>query len=202
MVTQPFYFYSYQMDSDEVKNYMVECPDTFETKVLRYLLNPDISECIMLDGKNVLMKCSITGSSLLGLTREEAFAILTENIGLIYSPFCMDDCRVFLKPNLHHFADAFIISKQSVKNEVSKITHKSASTVGRAVVGGAIAGPTGAVVGAASAIDKNNRGGKTKVERREVGLYSILLAGAVEFEDQEQWSEIDTIIFNKLYISF
>jgi len=34
---------------------------------------------------------------------------------------------------------------------------KSASVVGRAVAGGIIAGPTGAVIGAASAIDKNIR---------------------------------------------
>ena len=34
---------------------------------------------------------------------------------------------------------------------------KDASVVGRAVVGGIIAGPAGAVVGAASAVDKNNR---------------------------------------------
>ena len=34
---------------------------------------------------------------------------------------------------------------------------KDASVVGRAVVGGIIAGPTGAVVGALSAVDKNNK---------------------------------------------
>lgn len=34
---------------------------------------------------------------------------------------------------------------------------KKASTVGRAVVGGIVAGPVGAIVGAASAIEKNNK---------------------------------------------
>ncbi len=39
-------------------------------------------------------------------------------------------------------------------------TSKGASVVGRAVVGGVIAGPTGAVVGALSAVDKNNKSKK------------------------------------------
>ena len=34
---------------------------------------------------------------------------------------------------------------------------KDASVVGRAVAGGIIAGPAGAVVGALSAVDKNNK---------------------------------------------
>ena len=37
---------------------------------------------------------------------------------------------------------------------------KDASVVGRAIVGGAVAGPVGAVVGAISAVDKNNRNSK------------------------------------------
>ena len=37
---------------------------------------------------------------------------------------------------------------------------KDASVVGRAIVGGVIAGPTGAVVGALSAVDKNNKNKK------------------------------------------
>lgn len=41
------------------------------------------------------------------------------------------------------------------KTQPSSQTNKSASVVGRAVVGGAIAGPAGAVVGAISAVDKN-----------------------------------------------
>lgn len=36
-------------------------------------------------------------------------------------------------------------------------TEKDASVIGRAVVGAAIAGPTGAIVGALSAVDKNNK---------------------------------------------
>ena len=39
----------------------------------------------------------------------------------------------------------------------SKISSKDASVVGRAVVGGVVAGPAGAVVGALSAVDKNNK---------------------------------------------
>ena len=35
--------------------------------------------------------------------------------------------------------------------------NKDASVIGRAVVGGVVAGPVGAVVGALSAVDKNNR---------------------------------------------
>lgn len=37
---------------------------------------------------------------------------------------------------------------------------KDASVVGRAIVGGVVAGPVGAVVGALSAVDKNNRSKK------------------------------------------
>ena len=44
------------------------------------------------------------------------------------------------------------------KNPTSpKKENKDASVVGRAVVGGIVAGPAGAVVGALSAVDKNNR---------------------------------------------
>ena len=39
----------------------------------------------------------------------------------------------------------------------SHTTKKDASVVGRAVVGGLVAGPAGAVVGALSAVDKNNK---------------------------------------------
>lgn len=42
-------------------------------------------------------------------------------------------------------------------SEPSKTNKKDASVVGRAVVGGVVAGPAGAVVGALSAVDKNNR---------------------------------------------
>lgn len=41
-----------------------------------------------------------------------------------------------------------------------KTVEKKASVVGRGVAGGIIAGPAGAVVGALSAIDKNNKNNK------------------------------------------
>ena len=49
------------------------------------------------------------------------------------------------------------IAPGSFEKPVNKNEHKDASVVGRAVVGGIIAGPTGAVVGALSAVDKNNK---------------------------------------------
>jgi len=45
-------------------------------------------------------------------------------------------------------------------NEPVNNKEKDASVIGRAVVGAAIAGPTGAVVGALSAVDKNNKNKK------------------------------------------
>ena len=39
---------------------------------------------------------------------------------------------------------------------------KDASVIGRAVVGGIVAGPAGAVVGALSAVDKNNKNNQNK----------------------------------------
>jgi len=41
-------------------------------------------------------------------------------------------------------------------------TNKDASVVGRAVAGGIIAGPAGAIVGAISAADKNNKNAQKK----------------------------------------
>lgn len=52
------------------------------------------------------------------------------------------------KEMINNFTDSL---KFDVKPE------KDASVIGRAVVGGVIAGPTGAVVGALSAVDKNNK---------------------------------------------
>lgn len=196
MNDQPFRYYSYQMDSDEVKEFMKEHPESFETNLLRYLLNlDDDTSKLMRRGHHpeILFQCSISGFSPSLTTKSESYALLTENMGLIYNPFSEFNCRVFLKPNLHHFADSFIIVKKEMGTEVSKVTRRSASTVGRGIAGAAIAGPAGAVIGAASAIDKNNRGGVTKVKTRDVQLYSILLAGAVEDNDQEYWSEVTKI---------
>ncbi len=191
----PFRYYSYQMDSDEVKSFMNEHPNSFETRILLYLLDPSNNDEVQFDEGNVLMTCSVTDSYITSLTREKPFAILTDKMGLVYNPFSMYNSRVFLRPNLHHFADCFIASEKGTATEVSNIKNKSASTIGRAVAGGVIAGPTGAVIGAASAIDKNMQGGTKKVETREVHLYSFLLAGAYESEDQEYWSEVHKIYF-------
>lgn len=46
--------------------------------------------------------------------------------------------------------------------------NKEASVIGRAVVGGVIAGPTGAVVGAISAVDKNMQNGTQSKEKASV----------------------------------
>ena len=51
-----------------------------------------------------------------------------------------------------YFVDRSKMNGKAIKNKSG-----DASVVGRAVVGGIIAGPTGAIVGAASAIDKNQK---------------------------------------------
>lgn len=69
--------------------------------------------------------------------------------------------------------DSYRMSAESIAKELERRNYKvdrslmnghavrqesgSASVVGRAVVGGIIAGPTGAIIGAASAIDKNQK---------------------------------------------
>ena len=58
--------------------------------------------------------------------------------------------------NMEMFANGVI--KQSDNFDTKK--EKDASVVGRAVAGAVIAGPTGAIVGALSAVDKNNRNKK------------------------------------------
>jgi len=58
--------------------------------------------------------------------------------------------------NVERFANAAIL--QSKEPITSK--EKDASVIGRAIVGAAIAGETGAIVGALSAVDKNNKNKK------------------------------------------
>lgn len=50
-----------------------------------------------------------------------------------------------------------IINALASSLQMESKPEKDASVIGRAVVGGVIAGPTGAVVGALSAVDKNNK---------------------------------------------
>ena len=57
-----------------------------------------------------------------------------------------------LKSDLNSYLDAQL--QKGPKEQ------KDASVVGRAVVGGVIAGPAGAIVGALSAVDKNNKNNK------------------------------------------
>lgn len=51
------------------------------------------------------------------------------------------------------------INQQILTNNYSSTTskNKNASVIGRGIAGGLIAGPAGAVVGALSAVDKNNK---------------------------------------------
>lgn len=60
-----------------------------------------------------------------------------------------------------HKSNALLNSiKRENAQKYNPKSHKDASVVGRAVAGGVIAGPVGAVVGAASAIDKNMKNKK------------------------------------------
>ena len=54
-------------------------------------------------------------------------------------------------------AEWYIAGIQNGTIEISKPSAKNASVVKRAIVGGVIAGPAGAVVGAVSAADQNSR---------------------------------------------
>ena len=56
---------------------------------------------------------------------------------------------------------------ESLKIPVNELPPKDASVVGRAVAGGIIAGPAGAVVGALSAVDKNNKNREKKKSSRD-----------------------------------
>ena len=60
------------------------------------------------------------------------------------------------------FADAAAKAGKINPSEAVETPKKEASVVGSAVVGGVIAGPAGAVVGAISAADKNNRANNDK----------------------------------------
>lgn len=55
---------------------------------------------------------------------------------------------------------AILNPSETVSNTTSSEDGKEASVLGRAVIGGIIAGGAGAVVGALSAVDKNNRNSK------------------------------------------
>lgn len=71
-----------------------------------------------------------------------------------------EEKEIALKKISYEGADS--LAKAMVKQAQEPITtkEKDASVVGRAVVGAAIAGPTGAIVGALSAVDKNNKNNK------------------------------------------
>lgn len=64
--------------------------------------------------------------------------------------------------NSKSYGNVELFAKGVIKqtNEPIANEEKDASVIGRAVVGAAIAGPTGAVVGALSAVDKNNKNKK------------------------------------------
>ena len=56
----------------------------------------------------------------------------------------------------------YTVDRDAMNGQAIKKSSGKASVVGRAVVGGIIAGPTGAIVGAASAIDKNQKDNSNK----------------------------------------
>ena len=56
----------------------------------------------------------------------------------------------------------YTVDRNAMNGQAVKKSSGKASVVGRAVVGGIIAGPTGAIVGAASAIDKNQKNNSNK----------------------------------------
>lgn len=58
------------------------------------------------------------------------------------------------------FAIVYACAAAAAGAKMTKKTTKDASVVKRAAVGGIIAGPTGAIVGALSAVDKNNKNRK------------------------------------------
>ena len=70
--------------------------------------------------------------------------------------------RLKQEEHILKYGESAIMS--SLDNSTITGTHnksnKDASVVGRAVVGGIVAGPAGAVVGALSAVDKNNKKNK------------------------------------------
>jgi len=60
----------------------------------------------------------------------------------------------------HDEAMRYILSSSSISSDLPRSKEKDASVIGRAVAGAVIAGPAGAVVGALSAVDKNNKNKK------------------------------------------
>lgn len=56
----------------------------------------------------------------------------------------------------------YTVDRSKMNGQAVKKSSGKASVVGRAVAGGIIAGPTGAIIGAASAIDKNQKNNSNK----------------------------------------
>ncbi len=198
MIDRAFITYSYAMDSDEVKAYL-ETNTDFETDILNQVLSDNVDESIhgsdlieyFKDGKIKLL-CTFDNWDPYEDIQKLTFSFVSENIGVVYNPINRSMCRVFLKPNLRHFADCFLLRERGAITQTSSST-KNASTIGRAVVGGAVAGPAGAVVGAVSAVDKNNRGGKKKTMTTTRKIYDLVMACAIEVEGQGGFSSVDRI---------
>lgn len=96
---------------------------------------------------------TVTGESIDG---ERIYKYIVDNSGM--SKAEKDKARKNITSDIHKHASA--IAGVARASATSTQKQKDASVVGRAVAGGVIAGPAGAVVGALSAVDKNNKNKK------------------------------------------